>query len=135
MNSQNSYSAPRLGDTAGTVSARSSGFAIVENWVERNAVLTISGDLDMLTAPALAEAIEAAARKEPATLIVDLSGVAFLASAGLGLMITAHRNIAPPARFGVVANGPATSRPMKLIGIDTVVAVFRTLEDALNGLA
>ena len=135
MNIQNGYSAMRLGDTARSVPTGNGGFGIAEHWVERIAVLTVSGDLDMLTTPELAEAIEAAARKEPAALVVDLSRVAFLASAGMSVLITAHRNIAPPGRFGVVANGPATSRPLKLIGIDTVVAVFRTLEDALNRLA
>ena len=41
------------------------------------------GDLDVATAPELADAIQAAARKEPAALIVDLSRVDFLASAGM----------------------------------------------------
>ncbi len=135
MNSQNGNSATRLADTARDVPTGNGGFGITENWVERVAVLTVSGDLDMLTTPELAEAIEAAARKEPAALVVDLSRVAFLASAGMSLLITAHRNIRPPTRFGVVANGPATSRPLTLIGIDTVVAVFATLDDALHGLA
>jgi anti-sigma B factor antagonist len=135
VNSQNGYSAMRLSDTPGSVPTCSGGLGIAEHWVERMAVLTVSGDLDMLTTPELAEAIDTVARKDPAALIVDLSRVAFLASAGMSLLITAHRNIAPPARFGIVANGPATSRPLKLIGIDTVVAVFRTLDDALNALA
>jgi len=73
--------------------------------------------------------------KEPEALIVDLSRVDFLASAGMTVLIAAHREVAPSARFGVVADGPATSRPLKIIGIDTIVDVYRTLDDALNEFA
>jgi hypothetical protein len=51
------------------------------------------------------------------------------------VLITAHRDIAPSARFGVVADGPSTSRPLKKIGIDSIVGVYRTLDEALNELA
>jgi hypothetical protein len=33
------------------------------------------------------------------------------------------------------ADGPATSRPMKLIGIDSVIGLHQTLEDALLDVA
>ena len=109
--------------------------AFAEHWVERAVVVAAWGDLDLATAPRLADAIEAAARKEPAALIVDLSRVDFLASAGMTVLITAHRDIAPSARFGVVADGPSTSRPLKMIGIDTIVDVYRTLDEALDEFA
>ena len=107
-------------------------FGIAEHWVERAVVLAVWGDLDLGTAPKLSDAIEAAARKEPAALIVDLSRVDFLASVGMTVLMTAHRDIAPSARFGVVADGPSTSRPLKLIGMDTIVDVYRTLDEALD---
>jgi anti-sigma B factor antagonist len=110
-------------------------FGVAEHWVECAAVVAAWGDLDLANAPQLADAIEAAARKEPAALIVDLSRVDFLASAGMTVLITAHRDIAPSARFGVVADGPSTSRPLKKIGIDSIVGVYRTLDEALNELA
>ena len=132
MNSQNADGAKPVGDTRVPTY---SGFGVAENWVERTVVVAVSGDVDMATAPELAEAIQAAAREEPAALIVDLSRVEFLASAGMSLLITAHRDIAPSARFGVVADGPSTSRPLKMIGIDTIFALYRTLGEALDEFA
>ncbi len=132
MNSQNAEGAKPVGDTRVPTH---SGFGVAENWVERTVVVAVSGDVDIATAPELAEAIQAAAREEPAALIVDLSRVEFLASAGMSLLITAHRDIAPSARFGVVADGPSTSRPLKMIGIDTVFALYRTLGEALDEFA
>ncbi len=110
-------------------------FGVTERWVERVVVVAAWGDLDVATAPELADAIEAAARNEPTALVVDLSRVDFLASAGMTVLIAAHRDIAPSARFRVVADGPSTSRPLKMIGIDTIVDVFRTLDEALDEFA
>ncbi|MET0897134.1 MAG: STAS domain-containing protein [Mycobacterium sp.] len=125
MNSHNDHGATPL---------RSAGFVVVEHWIERTVVISASGDLDMLTAPTLAAAIEAATQQEFGALIVDLTTVDFLASAGMTVLLDAHRNIVPPNRFGIVADGPATSRPMKLVGVDAIVAVYRTLDDAVGDL-
>lgn len=111
-----------------------SGLGLAETWSGDVAVVGVSGELDMLTAPELVGAIEAAARKNPAALVVDLSTVDFLASAGMSALITAHEDVAPRARFAVVADGPATSRPLRLVGIDQIFAMYRTLEDALAGV-
>jgi anti-sigma B factor antagonist len=111
------------------------GIGVEEKWVGRVVVVAVSGDVDMLTAPQLAGAINDAYRKGPAALIVDLSEVEFLASAGMTVLIQAHRDIATSARFGIVADSPATSRPLTLIGIDTVVAVYPTLGAALDNVS
>lgn len=107
------------------------GFGVEHRWVGRTVVLTVSGAVDMLTAPMLADAIDAAARERPAALIVDLSPVDFLASAGMSELITAQDDLAPAVRFGVVADGPVTSRPLRIVGVDRLVPLHRTLDDAL----
>ena len=104
-------------------------------WIGPVVVLTVSGDVDMLTAPALAGAISHAAAASPAGVIVDLANVDFLASAGMSVLVTAHEDITPKAGFGVVADGPATSRPMRLIGLDRAINVYRTLDAALDDVA
>ncbi|GFG62621.1 anti-sigma factor antagonist [Mycobacterium kubicae] len=98
------------------------------------AVLAVSGEVDMLSAPQLAEAISSALAAKPAALIVDLSKVEFLASAGMTVLVAAQSEVVPPTRFAVVADGPATSRPIKLMGIDSVFPLYRTLDTALSGV-
>jgi anti-sigma B factor antagonist len=95
-------------------------------------VLTVAGEVDMLTAPRLTEAIEAALAAKPEALVVDLSKVEFLASAGMTALVTAQGEVVPPTRFAVVADGPATSRPIKLMGIDSVLPLYSTLDSALS---
>ena len=110
-------------------------FQVQKCETDRAVVLAVSGDVDMVTAPRLAEAIDAAIATGPAALIVDLSKVQFLASAGMTVLVTAQDQLVPPTRFAVVADGPATSRPIKLMGIDSTFALYRTRDTALAGLA
>ncbi|BBY03549.1 STAS domain-containing protein [Mycobacterium seoulense] len=110
-------------------------FAVGKQQVDQAVVLTVSGEVDMLSSPHLAEAIQTALGTKPAALIVDLSKVDFLASAGMTVLVTAQAEAEPPTRFAVVANGSATSRPIKLMGIDSVLALYSTLDDALSGVA
>jgi anti-anti-sigma factor len=110
-------------------------FEVGKRQVDRAVVLTVSGLVDMLSAPQLAEAIRTALAAEPAALIVDLSKVDFLASAGMTVLMTAQGEVVPPTRFAVVANGPATSRPIKLMGLDSVLSLYSTLDSALSRVA
>lgn len=127
MNSQNIDSTTPVGDDACSVTT---------NWIHRDVVVVaILGDLDMATAPEVADAIRSAVEHGPGALIVDLSRVHFLASAGINLLISVHRDLLPSKQFGVVADGPATSRPLTVIGVDTILAVYRTLDEALNHIA
>lgn len=107
-----------------------------ENWVGQVAVVAASGDLDMLTAPQLRDAVQAALSKEPAGLIVDLTKVEFLGSAGMQVLMETHNQIdGAQTRFAVVAEGPATSRPLKITGIADLIDMFSSLEAALDNFA
>ncbi|SPM29689.1 STAS domain-containing protein [Mycobacterium terramassiliense] len=110
-------------------------FDVGKHQVDDAVVLTVSGEVDMLSAPQLAEAVRAALAETPPALVIDLTKVDFLASAGMTVLVTAQAEVAPPTRFAVVANGPATSRPIKLMGLDNVLALYSTLDSALSRIA
>ncbi|OBG38017.1 anti-anti-sigma factor [Mycobacterium alsense] len=113
-------------------SAEPAPFEIAKRQVDGAMVLSVSGEVDMLSAPQLDEAIRSTLADGPAALIVDLTKVDFLASAGMTILVTAQAEVAPPTRFAVVANGPATSRPIKLTGLDGVLSMYSTLDTALS---
>lgn len=106
---------------------------ITQRWVDRVVVVAVSGVVDMLTAPRLESAIEAALAQKPAALVVDFTDVDFLASAGMGILVAARDQAGPDIGFSVVADGPATSRPLKLVGIADIVALYTTVDEALAG--
>lgn len=114
--------------------AAANSCAIEERRVREISVVSVAGTVDMLTAPQLEVAIGAAAKSSPPAVIVDMSAVEFLASAGMGVLVAAHDELTPAIRFAVVADGPATSRPLKLVGIADVVGLYATLDEALTAL-
>ena len=97
--------------------------------------IAVRGELDALTAPQLDDAINASLAKEPIALVIDLLELSFLASAGMTVLLDGQRAASQlKKRFGVVADGPRTSRPMKLIGVDQVLSLYPTLEAALSSM-
>ncbi|WP_241010760.1 STAS domain-containing protein [Mycobacterium camsae] len=96
-------------------------------------VLSIGGEIDLVTAPALEEAIGGVAVNNPSALIIDLSGVEFLGSVGLKILAATCEKLGDAAEFGVVARGPATRRPIHLTGLDKTFPLYPTLDDALTG--
>ncbi|OBI42307.1 hypothetical protein A5707_06560 [Mycobacterium kyorinense] len=112
-----------------------SNFKVDETWVDHLVVVSVSGDVDIASTPRLTEAIDAARAKGPSGVIIDLSNVDFFASAGVNVLIAAHSGIAQSGHFAVVADGPATHRPLTLLGVDEIMPLYRTLDDALRKLA
>ena len=111
------------------------GFEVQESWSDRIVVLSVCDAVDMLSAPQLSEAICDALREAPVRLIVDLTYMDFLASVGISVLVAAQEAAdAMSVRFGVVAEGAATSRPIRLLGIDALLTLHPTLGDALRDL-
>lgn len=111
-----------------------SSCAIEERRIDANSVVSVAGVVDMLTAPELEKAIAEAAKSSPNAVVVDMTAVEFLASAGMGVLIAAQDELAPAIKLAVVADGPATSRPLKLVGVTDVVDLYATLDEALAAL-
>ncbi len=107
---------------------------INEAWFGRTAVISVSGVLDMLTSPQLEAAISAVIAKSPTALILDLAEVDFLASTGMGVLVGARDQADGRVGFAVVASGPATSRPLKLVGLAEVLGLCATMEEARAAL-
>src|ERR1700736_5716433 len=81
-----------------------------ESLVDGLVVVSVSGSVDMLTAPGLAESLDSALAKKPNGLIVDLSKVDFLGSAGISVLMKTRDTLGDAAPFCVVPDGPPTQR-------------------------
>lgn len=93
-------------------------------------VLAVAGEVDMLTAAQLEQTIRTELAGRPQTLVVDLSKVEFLASAGMNVLLST-REAADTTRFRVVATGNVTLRPLRIAGLTEYIAVFESLDAAL----
>ena len=97
-------------------------------------IVTVTGALDMLSAPRLRAILHAVLTEGPAAVLLDFTTLAFLACAGLEVLAMAHRLAAPHTRLAVAADGPAISRPITLTGVDQIVPLYPTVTHALTAL-
>ncbi|AFM17636.1 anti-anti-sigma factor [Mycolicibacterium chubuense NBB4] len=114
-----------------TASSGASHCVVTERWVDKVAVVGVSGVVDMLTSPQLETAIDKALDQQPTRVVIDFTDVEFLASAGMGVLVAAHDKAGSDVVISVVADGPATSRPLKLVGIADIVGLYPSLDEAL----
>ncbi|MFD3813327.1 STAS domain-containing protein [Rhodococcus sp. NPDC058639] len=98
------------------------------------AVLSISGEVDMTSAPMLEEQALALLDTDATGLVVDLTAVDFLASMGIALLVELSKRAGDNRGFAVVAQGSATARPLELLGLGEVLSVHPRLSDALGAL-
>ena len=112
------------------VGGRNNDCVISQEAIGRVVVVSVAGVLDMLTSPQLEAGIAEALQKGPSAVIIDLTDVNFLASAGMSALLAARDQVGPAIRFAVVADSPATSRPLTLVGLADVIGLHRTVSDA-----
>jgi len=98
----------------------------------KGALIEAIGEVDLTTAPQLREALMAAitsAEKSP--VIVDLSRVDFIDSAGLALLVEARKKLAPEGRVLNVLLTPSRQpeRVLKLGRFDTIMTLAYSLND------
>jgi anti-sigma B factor antagonist len=99
------------------------------------AVVSIGGEIDLSTAPVFEAAIAEALEEEPTALVIELSGVSFMGSVGLRILAATQDKTGKTSPVAVVADNPAASRPIQLTGLDNVVSLYPTLDEALSALA
>ena len=97
-------------------------------------VLSVSGDIDVASASALETAIAAVLASGPSAVIIDLTDVHLLATAGLRILAATHEKMVTAGQFAVVADSPLTRKPIQLTDLDSVFALYATLDDAVAGL-
>jgi anti-sigma B factor antagonist len=100
-------------------------------WVQRtvenhSVVVHVSGELDLLTAPRLSTQLDLAEAivVPPAPVVLDLTGLTFLGSAGLSVLIAHHRRCTElGSRLEIVPGGRAVTRPLAVTGLDQLLTI------------
>ncbi|WP_410596509.1 STAS domain-containing protein [Amycolatopsis sp. lyj-23] len=91
-------------------------------------VVIAEGTVDLRTRPQLAHVITAAVARQPADVVIDLTGVGFLSVTGLHVLLDARRAAGDRTRLRVLAAG----EPLRMITLteaDQVLAVYSALPD------
>lgn len=98
---------------------------------ERVSVISIEGELDLLTAPRLKWMLLDSLRAGQDRLVVDLSLASFMDSTALGVLLGVERTLGVDACLAIVCTTPNVLKIFELAGLDGMFAIFPTLGDAL----
>ncbi|MFD0005048.1 STAS domain-containing protein [Streptomyces sp. NPDC127178] len=120
-------------ETKGTDQAVQAGLLSVVTTVDAGIrVVSPTGEIDQQTSEPLRQALDATAPPGP-RVVADMSGVSFMDSTGINILIAAHRDLAEAGGWLRLAapTGPVL-HTIRLVGVDTVIDCHETLRQALH---
>lgn len=95
-------------------------------------VVTVVGELDAHSAPKLQAHLDPLSERVGAAIVVDLSGVTFIDSTGLGVLVTTLKRVRETdGSLDVVATAPRVLKVFAITGLDAVIPVHATLTEAM----
>jgi anti-sigma B factor antagonist len=99
------------------------------------AVAEVSGEIDGSTAPAVQQQIRAAA-SENQKIVLDLTNVPYMSSAGLRMLLSTYRQVTGNGgRVVLVGVAPEIRDTMEITGFLRFFTLLGTVEDAVAALA
>jgi anti-sigma B factor antagonist len=99
-------------------------------------VVTVTGEVDLFTAPEFKQRVIAAVAAGAEHVIVDLTGTQFIDSSSLGALIVANRRLkGRGARLVVACNAEPIIKTFRITGLDSVFDVVGSLDAALGARA
>src|ERR1700738_1436821 len=100
----------------------------------RVAVVAPPGRLDVAGAPTLKDAISETLKKGHARVVIDMEGVSFVDSTGLGSVIAALKQIrSSEGDLRLAAPNQQVRVVLELTTLDRVFPYYSTVEEALTG--
>jgi anti-anti-sigma factor len=112
------------------------GFAVTTQELDGAMLLSVVGEVDMSTAPTLAEHIDPdydAVRTAVQTLVVDLSLVPFFSSSGIAVLVEAQTRLAEKNIELRIVPSAVIRRALQLVGVAETLSLYHNLSDALPG--
>jgi anti-sigma B factor antagonist len=100
------------------------------------AVFGVDGEVDILTAPQLDRAVAEVYGTGVTHVVLDLTGVPFLSSAGLSVLVDHHaRGKRDGVGLSVVATQRATLRAIQMTALDRIFPLYTSADEAVAAAA
>jgi anti-sigma B factor antagonist len=95
-------------------------------------VLPLEGEIDLHVSPRVASSLGAIIDQKPSLLVVDLSGVTYIDSSGLAVLIEGMQNVEAYGGKFVLAGLQESVRPIfEIARLDQVFIIFPHVDAAL----
>jgi anti-sigma B factor antagonist len=110
------------------------GVGIEVRWYgQPTCVVTVTGELDVATAPDLNATIRDVLSRAPMRLVIDLDQVTFLDSTGLGVLVSTHQRVSAEAgEFVLVCHNRNCLRVMEITALTRVFAFAPSVDEAVE---
>ncbi|MEW2517313.1 STAS domain-containing protein [Actinacidiphila alni] len=95
-------------------------------------VLAVRGELDLDSFEPLRAALSEAVRQDASLVVVDMSQVTFCDSSTMNVLLRADADLGP-GRLRIAAPSPFVARLFGLVGLQMVLPLRDTVEEALAG--
>lgn len=106
--------------------------SLTSHVVDQGVVVQVGGEVDVFTAPQLREQFAELTRAGHHHLIVDLEGVTFLDSTGLGVLIGALKRVRPHGgSVQVVTTHERIIKVFRITGLTRIFPVHASAEEAI----
>ena len=106
--------------------------SVTLDWRGAAAVLTLVGEVDVVTVSRFEERLNSALGERPEALVVNLAQVDFFASTGLSALVAAQQRAGEGTAVRVVATNRAVLRPLEATGLNGTVPIYGSVELALD---
>ena len=98
-------------------------------------IVQLDGDVDVSQALGLRDTLATAMGDGSGSVLLDLGGVDFIDSAGIGLLVTAHRRaLSANGALALAAVTPTVARVLELTRTDRVLRVLPTVDEGVQAL-
>lgn len=95
-------------------------------------VVHVSGEIDVYTVPSLRDRLDAEIERGEHELVVDLTGVTFMDSTGLGVLVGRLKLIrGVGGTMRLVSDHDRVLKVFTITGLDKVFEIYRTVDDAV----
>src|SRR5712675_1980535 len=105
----------------GTLALGAPALIIDECWDAGVAIATVRGEIDIDTVSALSEHLGHLAGKNPQRLVIDLAGVSFIDSSGLGGFVRIRKALPPGCPVVIRSPQRRIRQLFKITGLDSVI--------------
>lgn len=106
---------------------------ISEHVLEGHTVVELRGELDLSNAQALRDRLLEIAGREPVSLILDLSGLTFMDSTGISVLVAAERRaLELGGALSLAGPQKVVARVLRITSLDKHFPTFPTVDDAVK---
>ncbi|MEU5079537.1 STAS domain-containing protein [Streptomyces sp. DSM 40868] len=106
--------------------------SVFRSTIDGVAVVTVTGEIDHHTSGMLRDALTPAGPAPGTRTVADLSGVPFMDSSGINVLIAGHQAHQPTGWLRLAGVRQSVLRTLEIVGLTPLIACYPSVRDALE---